>query len=213
MTRAIMAERLDLAPAGIEVMIGARTSQAPGKPYVPGGPSFSIAHAGEHVLVAVVDGEAATASVSIGVDVESTRPAHAHLADLLDAAPPGERPERGWTPESFTRSWVRREAVLKAVGTGLLAPRDDLLLSPADGSAAVVRSGGALPSPRHLALDDLDLTAAPSTGRSVPVDGGGEREEHLAAVALCAPEHHVALGAVTLADGLVLLARHGLAGP
>ncbi|MEK8227686.1 hypothetical protein NKG05_18645 [Oerskovia sp. M15] len=37
---------------------------------------------------------------------------------------------RGWTAESFTRSWVRREAVLKAVGTGLLAPRDDLLLAP-----------------------------------------------------------------------------------
>jgi 4'-phosphopantetheinyl transferase len=276
MTRALLAARLGTTPAAVELRICARESATPGKPHVPGAPPFSIAHAGDWVLVAIIDsvsegrpeqagqqgpglpgpglpgpglpgpdaGEARgdlmtpCAGVRVGVDVESTSPARDRLGDLLDAVPHAERPGGGWTPESFTRSWVRREAVLKAVGTGLLAPRDDLLLSPADRPAAVVRSGGALPGPDRLALADVDLAgASPSTGASVtlgmfgghprrsgaspsagagvalgeggPGTGGGG-QEHLAAVALCSPHGPVALGSVGLADGLTLLTRHGL---
>ncbi|MHA7133514.1 4'-phosphopantetheinyl transferase family protein [Oerskovia turbata] len=285
MTRALLAERLGVTPAAIDLRICARESATPGKPHVPGAPPFSIAHAGDWVLVAVVDsvsegrpgqagqqgpgppgpdaGEARGdlapgAGVHVGVDVESTSPARDHLGDLLDAVPHAERPGGGWTPESFTRSWVRREAVLKAVGTGLLAPRDDLLLTPADRPAAVVRSGGALPGPDRLALADVDVAgaspstgvgvtlgmldgrpqrsgaspstgvdvtlgmldgrpqrsgASPSAGASFTLGGGGGGAAYLAAVALCSPHGPVALGSVGLADGLTLLARHGLVVP
>ncbi|MFE4465998.1 4'-phosphopantetheinyl transferase family protein [Oerskovia sp. NPDC056781] len=249
LTRAVLGERLHQAPEDVDIRLGAREGAAPGRPYVAQGPSFSIAHAESWVLVAVVDpagpplpGAAASAvpeaGVDVGVDVESTAPARAHLADLLDAVPADERPADGWDAESFTRSWVRREAVLKAVGTGLLAPRDDLLLSRADRPAHVVHSGGLLPAPDRLAVRDLELPAAwpsPSAGQDVTL---GRRERHprrsgtspsagkgkgkgkgrggggtyLAAVALRSARGPVALGSVRLADGTALLARHGITG-
>lgn len=228
LTRAALGERLRMAPGDVDLRLGTRDGTAPGRPFVETGPSFSIAHAGSWVLVAVVDaagpslpGAAAAtvpdagsdvgAGVHVGVDVESTAPARTHLADLLDAVPAGESPGDGWDAASFTRSWVRREAVLKAVGTGLLAPRDDLLLSPADRPAAAVSSGGLLPAPDRLVVQDLDLPAAPSAERpSPPAD---RHDTYLAAVALCSPRRPVVLGAVTLADGTALLARHGRTAP
>ena len=245
LTRAVLGERLHQAPEDVDIRLGAREGAAPGRPYVDPGPSFSIAHAGSWVLVAVVDpagpplpGAASAAvpgaavdvgaGVDVGVDVESTAPARAHLADLLDAVPAGERPTDEWDAESFTRSWVRREAVLKAVGTGLLAPRDDLLLSRADRPARVVHSGGLLPAPDRLAVRDLELPAAwpsPSTGKAVtlggreghprrsgtsPSAGGGEGATYLAAVALRSARGPVALGSVRVTDGTALLARHGI---
>lgn len=110
---------------------------------------------------------------------------------------------------TFTRSWVRREAVLKAVGTGLLAPRDDLLLSRADRPAAVVRSGGVLPAADRLAVSDVGLQRTPRATGSVVRGGPDDGTSSLAAVALCAPHHPVALGTVTLCAGSTLLARHG----
>ncbi|QDW61148.1 4'-phosphopantetheinyl transferase superfamily protein [Oerskovia sp. KBS0722] len=202
LARAVLGERLHQAPEDVDIRLGAREGAAPGRPYVAPGPSFSIAHAGSWVLVAVVDpagpslpGAAAAtvpdagsdvgAGVDVGVDVESTAPARAHLADLLDAVPAGERPTDGWDAESFTRSWVRREAVLKAVGTGLLAPRDDLLLSRADRPAGVVHSGGSLPASDRLVVRDLELPAAwpsPSPGQDVTLGGRavtlGGQERH-----------------------------------
>ncbi|MET4225802.1 4'-phosphopantetheinyl transferase family protein [Oerskovia enterophila] len=247
LVRAALGERLGVSPTEVAIRLGPRDAVAPGRPSVEGAPSFSIAHAGRWVLVAVVGtvtgsrgvaGDAATdgdlglaAGVDVGVDVESTAPARDHLTDLLDAVPPGERPTGGWDAASFTRSWARREAVLKAVGTGLLAPRDDLLLSPADRAAAVVRSGGSVPAPDRLVLRDLELPSGPSGARSSPSMSEraplGRRvrpprsaspspsagETHLAAVALCSPRAPVAFSTVELADGSILLSRHGLGAP
>lgn len=215
LVRAAVGERLGTAPASVHVRVGPRDGPSPGRPFVDGGPSFSIAHAGRWVLVAVVDGAGgwARTEVSIGVDVESDVPARDHLADLLDALPPQERPAQGWAAESFTRSWVRREAVLKAVGTGLRAPRDDLVLARANDDASIVHSGGVLPAPDRLALRDLELQG-----------------DYLAAVAICArPSTRPSTGTpgvtvprprpaparltfsdVRLADGHELLARNGI---
>ena len=225
LVRAALGERLGVDPADVTVRLGRRDGASPGRPFVEGAPSFSIAHAGGWVLVAVVGtvtssrgvaGDATSdgdpdlaAGVDVGVDVESTAPARDHLRDLLDAVPPEEVPVGGWDAVTFTRSWVRREAVLKAVGTGLLAPRDDLLLSRADRPAAVVRSGGALPAPDRLAVSDVGLQRTPRATGSVVRGGPDDGTSSLAAVALCAPHHPVALGTVTLCAGSTLLARHG----
>mgnify|MGYP002349437706 CR=1 FL=1 len=247
LVRAALGERLGVPPTEVAIRLGPRDAAAPGRPFVEGAPSFSIAHAGRWVLVAIVGtvtgsrgvaGDAASdggpdlaVGVDVGVDVESTAPARDHLTDLLDAVPPGERPADGWDAESFTRSWTRREAVLKAVGTGLLAPRDDLLLSPADRAAAVVRSGGAVPAPDRLALRDLTLPSVPPdawptprAGESVtlggqpghprrPVSSPSLDETYLGAVALCTPRGPVAFSTVDLADGRALLSRHRLGTP
>ncbi|QJW35865.1 4'-phosphopantetheinyl transferase family protein [Cellulosimicrobium protaetiae] len=243
LVRAVVGERRGIAPREVDVRVGARDGVRPGKPFVGGGPPFSVAHADRWVLVAVLDdgpvegsgaepgpggrgrtgpggragdgpgGRAGTGpGVQVGVDVESLAPARDHLTDLVEAVPPQERPAGGWTAASFTRTWVRREAVLKAVGTGLLAPRDDLVLAPADDEARVVHSGGALPGVDRLAVRDLPL----------PADGPGPA--CFAAVAVCAPPRSragagpepgglAATGpglAAVLADGHDLLARHGL---
>ena len=218
LVRAALGEGLGVAPRDVVVRLASRGGATPGRPFVDGAPSFSIAHAGAWVLVAVAGGR--PDGVDVGVDVESTAAARDHLADLLDAVPGGERPLTGWTPASFTRSWVRREAVLKAVGTGLLAPRDDLLLDRADLPARTVHSTGMLPAPDRLALRDLDLPAPPAgatgaTGATPPAgatgDGRRTGETYLAAVAICSAVGPVRFSDVELADGLPLLARHGIA--
>lgn len=82
----------------------------------------SLAHAPELVAVAL-------ARTPVGVDVEATVGA-AVSATLLGDLHPAETaevvalPERH-RPAAFTRAWVRTEALLKAMGTGL-ARRPDV---------------------------------------------------------------------------------------
>ncbi|GII99779.1 4'-phosphopantetheinyl transferase [Sediminihabitans luteus] len=146
--------RIDVAPPG----------PTHGRPTTPDGPDFSLAHAGDVVLVALLDGPP---GARVGVDVEEVAAVVSHLDDLSDAVPAAERPTSGWSAETFTRAWVRREAVLKAVGCGLLAPRDDLVLGPADAPARVVGASGACAT-AHLSLTDVP-DAAPSGDALVAV--------------------------------------------
>lgn len=193
----MLGDALGVPARAVGLRVDGPGEAAPGRPRAAGGPSFSVAHAGAWVLLAVVTaddpgaGDDGAGDTEVGVDVEAVAAVGALLDDLHDAVPAGERPPAGWDARSLTRSWVRREAVLKAVGTGLLAPRDDLLLARADAPAAVVRTGGRLPDPARLALRDLDL----------PGD-----TDHLAAVAL----HGGASGSVIVADGARPLHRHGV---
>jgi 4'-phosphopantetheinyl transferase len=200
LVRAVVGARHGVAPRAVDVRVEPQDEARPGKPFVPDGPSFSIAHAERWVLLAVLDSRGR----EVGVDVESVAPARDHLADLVSAVPPQERPPGGWSAESFTRSWVRREAVLKAVGTGLLAPRDDLVLTRADDEPGVLHSGGELPPPERLQVRDLHL----------PERGAGP--SCLAAVALCAPNDGAPARlpfVAALAYGDDLLAQAGLAPP
>ncbi|WP_407319843.1 4'-phosphopantetheinyl transferase superfamily protein [Isoptericola halotolerans] len=154
------------------------------------------------MLVAIVTA-APQGTVSVGVDVESVARVERHLDAVIGTVPPGERPAGGWTPMSLTRSWVRREAVLKAAGTGLLAPPSDLVLASADGPPAVARSGGTLPVPSRLALHDVGL---PQLERS---EGAPQQASYLAALGLCSTDPSRApLSHVAVADGAALLARH-----
>jgi len=89
-----------------------------GKPLLEGGPSFSISHSGDHVLVALAD------EGRLGVDVEAVRP----LRDLPGLARTSfgadEYAHIMQIPETermlpFFRTWTRKEAMLKALGCGL----------------------------------------------------------------------------------------------
>ncbi|MEU2052135.1 4'-phosphopantetheinyl transferase family protein [Streptomyces bungoensis] len=81
------------------------------------GVHFSLSHSGDLVMVAL-------APTPVGVDVEGLATAqavlgaqsalHAAEADELARLPAHER------PAAFTRTWVRKEAYLKGLGTGLV---------------------------------------------------------------------------------------------
>jgi 4'-phosphopantetheinyl transferase len=91
-----------------------------GKPTLPGGPGFSLTHAGDLVGVAVHDGP-------VGLDVEQVRP----LSDLAALAAHACSPAETVTdPMAFFTLWTRKEALLKATGDGLSAPMSAITLGP-----------------------------------------------------------------------------------
>ena len=133
--RQILGRYMDIAPEAI----GFLTDQA-GKPHlkVPNRAdfAFSLSHSADRGLLAVTGGRA------VGIDIEIMRPlddlpgmakqimSDAEWAEFepLLADPAGSGPAH----EAFFTLWVRKEAVLKAIGTGLLTdPRAlDLRLTP-----------------------------------------------------------------------------------
>jgi 4'-phosphopantetheinyl transferase len=82
---------------------------------------FSLSHGHDHAAIAISDDHA------VGVDVESMRPIDG-MADLArDCLSPAEYLD--WSAlandqrtRAFLVAWTRKEAVLKAIGTGLLVP-------------------------------------------------------------------------------------------
>ena len=115
--RTILSERVGISAIAVRFEFGAH-----GRPFVEGGPSFNIAHAGGVVAVVVARADFAG---SVGVDVEKIASPHPgevaesvfHPAELAyyKAAPPG--PSRDLT---FYSLWTGKEAALKATGAGLL---------------------------------------------------------------------------------------------
>lgn len=93
-----------------------------GKPYIAGGPYFSLSHSGNIAVCAVADCE-------VGVDVEEIGTANMKLARrffqpeeyaLLSSA--GSDEERN---ELFFRFWTLKESLMKCTGLGLgLSPRE-----------------------------------------------------------------------------------------
>lgn len=140
--RRVLAEYIGEAAASVELEIGER-----GKPRLPAGagPEFSLSHSGGLALVAVCDRP-------LGIDVEAIRPRRnlvalaaralgADEAAAVRAASPAER------PAVFHAAWVRREARLKCLGTGL----------------------GATPATTPVRVEDLDV--APGYAAALAVAG------------------------------------------
>lgn len=120
MVRLVLSEYLDLDPAALPLF----TEKCPlcngphGRPAVQSEPRlhFSLSHGGGFAM-------AAFASSPIGVDVEPT-PDSAAIADLLGCLNARERRsfdalDAAARPTAFAQTWVRKEAYLKARGTGL----------------------------------------------------------------------------------------------
>ncbi|GAB3020590.1 hypothetical protein GCM10027051_27320 [Niabella terrae] len=98
--------------AAREVKLGV---EANGKPYwdQPGVPRFNISHSGSQVLIAV-------GPQDMGVDVEEVRPLE--IREMLQVFSAAEQRYILATAdtERFFRLWTRKEALLKALGTGLV---------------------------------------------------------------------------------------------
>jgi 4'-phosphopantetheinyl transferase len=125
------------------------------------GPHVSVAHAGALAVVAV-------GRSPVGVDVEPVAPVLRSTQPPWPVGPPAP------AGVSDLRTWVRREAVLKAVGLGVDVDPDPVRLGPPDAPPRLVAWSGPGRRPRvHLA--DLDtapghLVTVATVGRRRPVD-------------------------------------------
>lgn len=116
--RILLARCLGRAPGDLRFAYGDH-----GKPELTDAPSlsFNLSHSGDWALIAMAD------AVLVGVDVEQIRP----LPDALELAERffsdqevervRELPESA-IPAGFFNAWTRKEAFVKAVGTGLSLP-------------------------------------------------------------------------------------------
>lgn len=101
-----------------------RDCTADGKPFIPGGPEFSISHSGEMVVLAVVQ------SGAVGVDIEEIRPIDTedfsrYLPEVADLH---EKDDSAFVRHLFFDCWTQKEAVLKGCGKGLLAPLEQVAI-------------------------------------------------------------------------------------
>lgn len=114
--RIILGGALGAAPDSLSLV-----ASASGKPQLGGAQAgrlqFNLSHSGNLALVGL-------AEVPIGVDIEATRPlpdaltlARSHFHPSEIAALAALAPER--QPAAFYGCWTRKEAFVKAVGTGL----------------------------------------------------------------------------------------------
>ena len=79
-----------------------------GKPYLEGGPYFSISHCKEGIAVAIDD-------QPIGIDIEAIR----HADEDLIVRTMNEEERVGMDDRKFTRIWTQKEAIVKMEGTGI----------------------------------------------------------------------------------------------
>ncbi|MGD9528881.1 4'-phosphopantetheinyl transferase family protein [Pseudonocardia sp.] len=166
LARVVLAELIDVAPAGVEFDRTCRCGEQHGKPVVQAGcpldavPGFSLTHAGDVVGVAVWrDGP-------IGLDTEHVRSMTDLAGMIRHVASPAETPHTGpATPDAFFTAWTRKEALLKATGTGLAAPMAAITL---EGPRVVAWSGERAPA-APMWLRDL----RPAPGYTGAVAGAG----------------------------------------
>lgn len=81
-----------------------------GKPFIQGGPYFSISHCREGIAVAVDD-------APIGIDIESIR----HADEALIARTMNKEEQMGMDDRIFTCLWTQKEAIVKAKGIGIVS--------------------------------------------------------------------------------------------
>jgi phosphopantetheinyl transferase len=157
----------------VHQLVGARDDSTPrafsvgshGKPFLPGAPAYNLSHSGRWVACAVAQYE------PIGIDVETFArlqnyhdliPAIAHQAErhCIEQAPSDNR------LALFKRCWTRKEAVLKATGTGLSDDLQDIDICLAQGEPVLEH-----PTPLRLIdfpVDEGQVMVALALSPSVP---------------------------------------------
>lgn len=113
MIRRALGAFMDQAPDALRFSAGAH-----GKPSIVGGPEFNFSDSAAMGLLAI------SPHLPIGADIEHVRPRAfgvEKLAEAVFTAAEQERlaamPEAG-RPAAFYRGWTRKEALLKAIGSG-----------------------------------------------------------------------------------------------
>ena len=164
--RALLARYLDTTPEEVRFAYGPY-----GKPVLDGAHResslrFNASHSGDWAVYAFVQDH------EVGVDVEHIKPdfetegiAERFFSALevktLHALPEEEK------PAAFFRCWTRKEAYIKAIGSGLSHPLDsfDVTLAPGEPAALARVEGWSL----------FDLGFAPDYAAALAVEGSGHR--------------------------------------
>jgi 4'-phosphopantetheinyl transferase len=117
--RLVLGQATDRRPADIAFHVSPW-----GRPELADGPFFNLSHSGSTGIVAV------DAKAPVGVDVEL--PDRNLQAGWLESVLCPEEKARiaaaGFEPRSLLRLWVRKEAVLKALGRGLSFPPSEVMV-------------------------------------------------------------------------------------
>ena len=117
LVRSVLAALTDIEPRSLELRAGAH-----GKLYLAGherdGPCFNLSHSGGLAAMALVRDR------RVGIDIEAERPLTDTTLLARRILGPRERERFEALPESaregaLLAAWTRKEAVLKAVGTGI----------------------------------------------------------------------------------------------
>nr|WSZ99204.1 4'-phosphopantetheinyl transferase superfamily protein [Streptomyces sp. NBC_00857] len=160
--RRLLAERyLGVPPGSIRFgrhLCPACGDRAHGRPRIiqpATGLEFGLSRSGPHWALAV------TAGGDIGVDIESTRDfAPEGVSELvlsdLELTRMRAMEHKDDRRDFFLRSWTRKEAVLKAVGIGIVADLRGLDVQPAEAGPVVVEHTGPGPHRRWL-VEEVDL--------------------------------------------------------
>jgi len=145
-----------------------------GKPILPGGPVFNLSHSDGWAALAVAPD--VPPDFQLGIDIEAQRRVEDGVAARFFSGDEYARlsalPATDWMA-GFYRCWTRKEAVIKAVGSGLSTPLDsfDVTLAPGD-AAQITRTSGDLAPAAEWSLAHLDL-APGFVGAVAAVTGGG----------------------------------------
>jgi 4'-phosphopantetheinyl transferase len=156
--RAAVAASSDGLPAGVAVDRECEHCGGQhGRPRLPGtGLEASITHSGDVVAVALTGG------APVGVDVEAIG-AGAYEPLLARVCTPAELPHVR-TARDFYTVWTRKEAVLKAAGTGLRTPMGQVTVTPPGQPPAVLELDGTEPA---CALADIEAGAGYAAAAAV----------------------------------------------
>lgn len=157
--RTLLGGYLGLAPCDVPLATGVH-----GKPFVEsaGAPRFNLSHAGGRAVLAI--GRCGR----IGVDLESCEGREGLRELAASCLTPEESRalatlgEGAWE-RAFLTAWTRKEAVLKAAGTGLLEDPSRLAVGVGDARVRVVREDG------EFAVESVP--AAPGFICALAVDG------------------------------------------
>ncbi|WP_179379308.1 4'-phosphopantetheinyl transferase family protein [Jannaschia marina] len=161
--RRILAGYLGLHPTEVAFRYGPH-----GKPQVEG-LTFNLSHTGDLAMLAVLPG----ADLALGVDIEAVRPiemgvARTHFAPseyaALRALP------KGRAVRAFHRCWTRKEAWLKAVGTGLMTDLASFTVT-LDAAPRLLSCAGDVPGAWTL----LDLAPGEGVAGALAVRAEGRR--------------------------------------
>ena len=125
--RRVLGLYLDAAPEALRFCYGEHGKPALATPYVEGGAGgraplcFNLTHSGTVGLIGVIFERP---ELALGVDVEEARPGREFASIAESFFAPDEiavfrRLPRSEEQAAFYRAWTRKEAYLKAIGTGL----------------------------------------------------------------------------------------------
>jgi 4'-phosphopantetheinyl transferase len=131
--RQLLAARLGVGPASVELVYGARGKPALARRFAHSGLRFNVSHSNDVAVYAFAPGR------EVGIDVEAVRVIRD--ADDIAARFFSRRENEAYLaldprdrPLGFFNCWTRKEAFIKALGDGLSHPLDrfDVSLTPGE---------------------------------------------------------------------------------